>query len=422
MKLFSVIFTAAVLPLVPLQAQMLPTASPKDVGLSQERLDRIGAFLNDHIAKGDIVGAIALVARQGKVAYSQSFGMMDKEAKKPMAKDAIFRMFSMTKPMIAVTALTLYEQGKFSLMDPVSKYIPEFKDMKVAVVKTDPATGQKTFTTVPAEKPILVVDLFRHTWGQTNAGPRNEKGEAIFNRASIRDRSLAEGIPVMAKVPLVHQPEAYWDYSEGPDVIGRLIEIWSGKPLDVYVKEALTTPLHMVDTDWWVPADKWSRVATVYRGGGRGQGGPAVRESQAVQEQWIKSKPVYLEGSGGMVSTLTDYTRFAQMLLNGGELDGVRILSPKTVELMSSDLLGDIPYFAGPLPPGHGFGLTVAVDRGPAKTATIGTEGEYFWEGADGTDFFVDPKEKMIFVYMIQEPGGALMRDVKRIVYQSIVK
>jgi CubicO group peptidase (beta-lactamase class C family) len=421
MKLFLLIFTT-VYTLMPLGAQMLPTASPEAVGLSQERLDRIGTFLNEHIAKGEMVGSIALVARQGKVAYSKTFGMMDKESAKPMSKDAIFRMFSMTKPIVAVAALTLYEEGKFSLLDPVSKYIPEFAKMKVAGVKTDPATGQKTFSTVPAERPILVVDLFCHTWGQTNAGPKNEKGEAIFNRASVRDRTLAEAIPVIAAVPLVHQPGTVWDYSEGPDVVGRLIEILSGKPLDVYIREAVTKPLHMVDTDFYVPEEKWSRVATVYRGPGRGQGGAAVRESQAVQEQWIKTKPVYFEGSGGLVSTLTDYTRFAQMLLNGGELDGVRILSPKTVELMSSDLLGDIPYFAGPLLPGHGFGLTVAVDRGPAKTATIGTEGEYFWEGADGTDFFVDPNEKMIMVFMIQEPGGGFMRDVKRIVYQAIVK
>jgi CubicO group peptidase (beta-lactamase class C family) len=419
MKLFPLIFTAAALALTPLWAQMLPQTSPQELGLSQERLDRIRPVMEKYIANDEMAGSIALIARRGKVAYLQTFGMMDKETGKPMSKDAIFRLFSMTKPIVAVAALTLYEEGKFSLLDPVSKNIPAFANMKVAVVKTDPATGQRVFSTVPAERPILVVDLFRHTWGQNNAGPKNEKGEAIFNRASVRDRPLAEAIPLIAAVPLVHQPGTAFDYSEGPDVVGRLIEILSGKPLDVYIKEAVLKPLHMVDTDFYVPEEKWSRLATAYS---RGPDDKIVRQPQAAQEQYIKTKPVYFEGSGGLVSTLTDYTRFAQMLLNGGELDGVRILSPKTVELMSSDLLGDIPVAGGPILPGHGFGLTVAVNRGPAKTATIGSAGEFYWEGAAATDFFVDPKEKLIMVFMIQKNGGiSISREFKRLVYQTIV-
>jgi CubicO group peptidase (beta-lactamase class C family) len=419
MKLFPLIFTAAALALTPLWAQMLPQTSPQELGLSQERLDRIRPVMEKYIANDEMAGSIALIARRGKVAYLQTFGMMDKETGKPMSKDAIFRLFSMTKPIVAVAALTLYEEGKFSLLDPVSKYIPAFANMKVAVIKVDPATAQKVFSTVPAERPILVVDLFRHTWGQNNAGPKNEKGEAIFNRASVRDRPLAEAIPLIAAVPLVHQPGTAFDYSEGPDVVGRLIEILSGKPLDVYIKEAVLKPLHMVDTDFYVPEEKWSRLATAYS---RGPDDKIVRQPQAAQEQYIKTKPVYFEGSGGLVSTLTDYTRFAQMLLNGGELDGVRILSPKTVELMSSDLLGDIPVTGGPILPGHGFGLTVAVNRGPAKTATIGSAGEFYWEGAAATDFFVDPKEKLIMVFMIQKNGGiSISREFKRLVYQTIV-
>ena len=414
--------TSAVLALltgVSLSAQMLPMAPPQELGISQERLDRIKPVMEKYIADDQMSGSIALIARRGKVAYLQTFGMADKEAGKPMTKDAIFRLFSMTKPIVAVAALTLYEQGKFSFLDPVSKYIPEFTNMKVAVNKVDPATGKMAYSTVPAERPILIVDLFRHTWGQTNAGPKNEKGEAIFNRASIRDRSLAEAIPIMAAQPLVHQPGTAFDYSEGPDVVGRLIEIWSGKPLDAYIQETICKPLHMVDTDFWVPEAKWSRVAAVYA---RGPNDKIVRSPVATQEAYIKAKPVYFEGSGGMVSTLTDYTRFAQMLLNGGELDGARILSPKSIELMSSDLLGDIPVAGGPILPGYGFGLTVAVNRGPAKTATIGSAGEYYWEGADATDFFVDPKEKLIMVFMIQKPGGiAISREYKKLVYQSLI-
>jgi len=416
MKTFAVL---ALLAGVSLSAQMLPQASPQEVGLSQERLDRIRPMMEKYIADNEMAGSIALVARRGKVAYLQTFGMMDKEAGKPMSKDAIFRLFSMTKPIVAVAALTLYEQGKFSLLDPVSKYIPEFANMKVAVNKTDPVTGKRVYYTVPAERQITILDLFRHTWGQTNAGPKDEKGEQIFNRVSVRDRPLAEGIKAMAAAPLVHQPGAAFDYSPGPDVVGRLIEIFSGQPLDVYLQQTIFKPLHMVDTDFYVPEAKWNRLATAYS---RGPDDKIVRRPPAEQEAFIKTKPVYFEGSGGLVSTLTDYTRFAQMLLNGGELDGVRILSPKSIELMSSDLLGDIPVAGGPILPGYGFGLTVAVNRGPAKTATIGSAGEYYWEGAAATDFCVDPKEKLIMVFMIQKNGGiAISREFKRVVYQSIV-
>jgi CubicO group peptidase (beta-lactamase class C family) len=315
----------------------------------------------------------------------------------------------MTKPIVTVAALTLYEEGKFSMLDPVSKFIPEFAKMNVMT-----KTGL-----VPAERPITVMDLMRHTWGQNNAGPKDPNGVPVFSRSDARHQTLEEGIRTMAAAPLVHQPGTGFDYSPGPDVVGRLIEIWSGKPLDVYLDETIFKPLHMPDTGFWVPEAKWSRIAALYEGGPHGE---IVKVTDEDQEKY-KQKPSFLSGSGGLASTATDYLRFAQMLLNGGELDGARILSPKSIDLMSSDLLGTLPIYGGPVVPGYGFGLTVAVNRGPQATASIGSAGEYYWEGAASSLFFVDPKEKLLTVYMIQKRRGiAISREYKRMVYQTIVQ
>ncbi len=390
-------------------AQLLPTVAPEQVGLSKERIARIKPVQEKYVADGQLAGGVMLIARRGKVAYFDTFGKMDQNGAKPMPKDAIFRLYSMTKPIIATAALTLYEEGKFSLLDPVSKYIPEFA--RARVVAGD--------TTVPAEKPITVMDLMRHTWGQNNEGPRDAKGELIFPKLKIKEHNLEEGVRLMASAPLVHQPQSGFDYSPGPDVIGRLIEIWSGKPLDVYLEERIFKPLHMVDTGFWVPESKWDRIATLYDAGPNGQ---IVRATDEAQEGY-KKKPIFLSGAGGLAGTTTDYLRFAQMLLNGGELDGVRILSPKTVDLMSSDLLGSLPIYGGPMVPGYGFGLTVAVNRGPQATASVGSAAEYYWEGAASSIFFIDPKEKLITVYMIQKRRGvSISREYKRMVYQTIVQ
>jgi CubicO group peptidase (beta-lactamase class C family) len=421
MRLFSTILlgTATVLaPLAPLWAQMLPQAKPEEVGMSPERLDRIRPVMESYIAQNQMAGSIALIARRGKVAYLETFGMMDKENGKPMSRDAIFRMASMTKPIITVAALTLYEQGKYSMLDPVSKYLPDFAKMKVVAENAE---------TVPANRQITVLDLFRHTSGINNLGPKDEKGEYIFTKLDIFGHTLEDGIRLMASAPLMHQPGTVFDYSPGPDVVGRLIEVWSRQPLDVYLDQSVLRPLHMPDTGFWVPEAKWSRLATLYSTGPNGQ---IVRRPDAEQDL-PKEKPIYLEGAGGnphkpgggMFSTLNDYTRFAQMLLNGGQLGGVRILSPKTVDLMSADLLGDLPVLGGAVPPGYGFGLTVAVNRGPGPTASVGSAGEYYWEGGSGTDFFVDPKEKLLMVFLNQRGGGlGIARQFKRMVYQTVVQ
>jgi CubicO group peptidase (beta-lactamase class C family) len=324
----------------------------------------------------------------------------------------------MTKPILTVGLLTLYEEGKFSFLDPVSKYIPEFKDMKVQVDKTDPATGKHVYSLVPSERQITVLDLLRHTSGMNNQGPKDENGELTYRKLKNKAHTLADGIKMLATLPLVHQPATGFDYSPGPDVAGRLIEIFSGKPLDVYLEERVFKPLGMTEGGFYVPEAKWSRLAALYDAG---QDGTLVRATREIPEN-VKVKPIYMSGSNGMVASTMDYYRFAQMLLNGGELNGVRILSPKTVDLMRSDLLGDLPVYGGPMLPGHGFGLTVAVDRGPAKTASVGSAGEYYWEGGSGSDFFVDPKEQLTTVLMIQKRGSiAISRQYKRMVYDTIV-
>lgn len=409
MKGLAVVLISIAAVLAPAMAQMLPQAAPQEVGMSKERLDRIRPMMEKYIADNQMAGAIAVIARRGKIAYYETFGTMDKESNKPMAKDAIFRLASMTKPIVTVAALTLYEQGKFSWLDPVSKYLPEFTDMKVAVDKTD-ATGRRVQYTVPTERPITVLDLVRHTNG--------------IKEINIYDRNIADGIKLLAAQPLIHQPATVWNYSPGQDVLGRLIEVWSGKSLPAYLEESVLKPLHMVDAGFFLPEEKWNRLATLYNSGPNGEIVRAPAEAQEYANAGTTKKmPIFPRGAAGMLSSATDYTRFAQMLVSGGELDGVRILSPKTVELMGSDLLGDIPIGGGPMLPGYGFGLSVAVNRGPGRTATIGSAGEYYWEGAHASLFFVDPKEKLITVFMIQKSRGiAISREYKRMVYQAIVK
>jgi CubicO group peptidase (beta-lactamase class C family) len=414
-SLMSLLLLSAVA-IAPAAGQTLSQGSPAEAGISAERLARLKPLQEQYVKEGKLAGGTMLIARNGKIVYFDTFGAIDKDTGKPMPKDAIFRIYSMTKPIITVAALTLYEKGKFSLLDPVSKYIPEFANMKVAVDTTD-ANGKHSYSLVPAERPILIVDLFRHTSGMNNAGPKDEYGKAILPTLNIQEHNLEEGIKLLASAPLVHQPETGFDYSPGPDVIGRLIEIWSGEPLDQYLDEAIFKPLHMVDTGFWVPKEKWNRLTTLYDAGPTGE---VVKATDKAQDSY-KEKPIFESGAGGLASSTMDYARFAQMLLNGGELEGVRILSPKTVELMSSDMLGDLPVYGGPILPGYGFGLTVAVNRGPGKTDTIGSAGEYYWEGAASSIFFVDPKEKLITVYMIQKRRGvAISREYKRMVYAAL--
>ena len=298
--------------------------------------------------------------------------------------------------------------------------------MKVAVEKTDPFSGKRVLShTVPAERPITILDLLRHTSGLNYAGPRDEKGDLTYQRLGLNaaggtDFPLSEFVKRLASAPLVHQPGTVWDYSLSIDVLGRLVEVVSGKPLDQYFAERILTPLRMQDTGFYVPEQKWNRLVTLYNLNPDG----TIKRAPDADQEGAKKKPIVFMGGAGLMSTASDYARFVQMLVNGGQLDGMRILSPKTVDLMRADVLGDLPSINGLLPPpGYGFGLTFAVNRGVNRTAAIGSRGEYNWAGAAGTTFWIDPEERMVGVLMIQT-----MLDLgkgsqfKQLAYQSIVE
>ena len=370
----------------------LRMAKPEEAGLAPERLERIGQVMQKHIAENHIAGAIGLIARRGKIGYFEAWGMMDKENGKPMKKDAIFRIYSMTKAVTGVAIMMLYEEGKFALNDPVAKYLPEMGGLKVAIDKKDPATGTRSYEVVPAQREMTIRDLLRHTSGLDYQGPRDEKGDLMYPKLGVTrpDITIEEAVKRMGKAPLVHQPGTTWDYSLSIDVLGRLVEVASGQTLDKFFAERIFKPLAMVDTGFHVPEAKWDRFATLYTP----NPDKTIKRSTAPPQESYKQPATLLLGGAGLVSTTMDYARFVQMMLNGGELDGARILSRKTVELMSADHLGEMPREGALLPIGYGFGLTFAVNRGPGKNGNIGSEGEYYWGGAAGTRFWIDPKEQ----------------------------
>ncbi len=399
----------------------LRMAKPEEAGLAPERLERIGQVMQKHIAENHIAGAIGLIARRGKIGYFESWGMMDKENGKPMKKDAIFRIYSMTKAVTGVAIMMLYEEGKFALNDPVAKYLPEMGGLKVAIDKKDPATGTRSYEVVPAQREMTIRDLLRHTSGLDYQGPRDEKGDLMYPKLGVTrsDITIEEAVKRMGKAPLVHQPGTTWDYSLSIDVLGRLVEVASGKTLDKFFAERIFKPLAMVDTGFHVPEAKWDRFATLYTP----NPDKTIKRSTAPPQESYKQPATLLLGGAGLVSTTMDYARFVQMMLNGGELAGARILSRKTVELMSADHLGDMPREGALLPIGYGFGLTFAVNRGPGKNGNIGSEGEYYWGGAAGTRFWIDPKEQMIGVFMIQilpHTGLTYASEFRQLAYQAI--
>jgi CubicO group peptidase (beta-lactamase class C family) len=403
-----------------------PTVPPAQGALSMDRLARIGAWASKEIAQNRLAGGIGLIARRGKIAYFETYGMADKEAGRPMTKDTIFRIFSMTKAVTGVAVMMLYEEGKFALTDPVSRYLPEFASMKVAIEKPDPSSGKTVLShIVPAERPITILDLLRHTSGLNYTGPHDEKGDLVYQKAGLAptgppEGSLADFVKKLAQVPLVHQPGTIWDYSLSIDVLGRLVEVVSGQSLDQFFAERILNPLKMSDTAFFVPESKWGRLAALYTLNPDG----SIKRASDAEQQFGKRKPSVLMGGAGLTSTASDYVRFVQMLLNGGELDGVQILSPKTVELMRADVLGDLPKVAtaGLPPPGYGFGLTFAVNRGPAQTGSIVSRGEYNWGGAAGTSFWIDPQEQMVGVWMMQTMLDlAKGNRFQQLAYQAIV-
>jgi len=415
MRILLVICLAASL----LSGASLPTAPPEQAGFSAERLNRINNVMQEHISAGRLTGASGLIARNGKVVFRETWGDY-----KP---DTIVRMYSMTKAITGVAAMILSEEGKFALSDPVSKYLPEFSKMTVAEETFD-ASGKRTYRTVPAERPITVRDLFRHTSGLDYAGPKDENGEPAYKKLGVEGGNgwvnfdLAEAVKRLATAPLNHQPGTTFHYGMSIDVLGRLVEVLSGKPLDQFFEERIFRPLGMKDTAFFVPEEKWNRLAVLYTPKKGGVGG--VERSTSPAQDSFKKKPTLFLGGAGSVSTLDDYARFVTMLLNNGELEGVRILGRKSVELMRADHLGTLARVGGMPGEGYGFGLTFAVNLGPGKSPNVGSEGEYNWGGAAGTGFWIDPKEHMVGVFLVNVlPSNEVVAggQFKRMAYDALV-
>ncbi len=395
-----------------LVAGEIPRAEPAEVGLSQERLDRITRDLEGSVAEGRIAGVIGVLARKGRIAYWEKVGMADREAGKPMADDAIFRIYSMTKPIVGVALMTLYEEGKFSLRDPVKKFIPELGGLEVMI------DGKL----VPAKREMTVQDLMRHTSGMTYGVFGESAVDEMYNDADLLggNRDVAEFVTKLARLPLKHQPGSAWEYSVSVDVQGRLIEVLSGQDLAAALQERVFGPLEMRDTSFRISAEKAGRFAQVYQ---RSEDKQGIVPSPKSRSAGYYEDSRWYSGGGGLVSTARDYLRFCQMLLNGGVLDGQRILSRKTVDLMTLDHLPGAVSASSILRNGYGFGLDFAVHVDPVRSGLNGSVGEYNWSGLAGTAFWIDPAEELIGLYMIQALPprlGETWTRFKRMAYQAI--
>jgi CubicO group peptidase (beta-lactamase class C family) len=410
----------------PAWAQGLPKAqSPEEVGFSAARLKLLSARINEGVKAGELPGAVVLISRNGKIVLHEAYGFRDKDAKAPMKTDTIFRIASMTKPIVAVATLMLMEEGKLSLADPVSKYIPAFADTKVAVTKKND-DGTEEIALEPQIRPMTVQDLMRHTSGLTygSAESRNKVKQSYMDmKVMVPDQTNAEMVEKLAKLALLYQPGTHWEYSMAIDVLGRVVEVASGLTLDKFIEERITRPLKMVDSGFDAAPEKKDRSARPQKEGKKNEM-PVIPD--------ITLKTAWKSGGGGMVSTSADYARFAQMLANGGQLDGVRLLSRKSVELMTSNHLppdiqmGEDMHTFEALEPsarmGQGFGLTVAVRTDAGRNPLPGSVGDYYWGGAYGTYFWEDPHEHLYVIFMMQSqtarlPYRYLMRDM---VYQAL--
>ena len=398
---------------------LVAIAHPEQIGFSPERLKRITEVYQGYVDRGELPGAVIVIARDDKLAYAEAIGFQDREKKTAMKKDAIFRMASMTKPIISVAAMTLVEEGKIDLLAPVANYLPEFKDVKVGVEETDPVSGKTRLRLDEPHRAMTVQDLMRHTSGLVYGQFGNRLVHDAYREAKVGDRgqTLAEFVAKLAKLPLAHHPGEVWEYSMSVDVLGRIIEVVSGMELDRFVAERITKPLGMPATDVYVHEADLARLAEP-QSGADGRRPPLPD---------VSKKPRFLSGGGGIVSTAADYLRFAEMLLNGGGLGEARLLSPRTVRLMTSDALPPGIAFperalrtasdVAPRPAmGQGFGLGFAVRTDAGHNALPGSVGSFYWTGAWGTTFYVDPQEKLIAIQLIQVPlaEGAPYRHVFR--------
>lgn len=401
-------------------ADALPsTASAEAAGFSAARLQRLTYKFEADVRSGAIPGAVVLIVHNGKVAYFKTFGERDRAAKAPMQPDSIFRIASMTKPVTTVAALLLVEEGRLQLADPVSRYLPEFKQLQVGVEGTD-ARGERSLVLEPARREMTVQDLMRHTSGMTYGPFGDSLVQRAYRAANTMDdqQTNAEMIGKLSKLPLAYHPGAMFEYGMSTDVLGRIIEVISGQDLNQFILERIAKPLRLSNTGFLLDAAQASRLAEPQRDK---NAAPTILGYNPARP------PKWFSGGGGLLSTAEDYARFSQMLLNGGELDDVRILSRKSVELMTSNHLPpDIGYGAftlelgltAPLPQlGQGYGLGVGVRKEQGRSPVAGSIGDYFWGGATGPYFWIDPKEQLIAIMMLQE-----LNAQRRTYYRSVMR
>lgn len=405
------------LSLAPVRAQAPAQGSAEVQGFSADRLARIAPVMKAEVEKGTVPGAVTLIARNGKVVHFEATGFLDSAKTKPMPKNALFRGFSMTKPIVAVAALALIEQGRLNLRDPLSQYFPEFKEMKVFSEVQD-ERGRTSRVAVPAKRPILIWDLFRHTAGFTYAGSAPfPEITAAYEKTDVEslntDVSNEEFVKRLAAIPLAYEPGTRWEYSVSIDVLGLVVEKIVGKRLDLHLAETIFGPLGMKETSFQVRPDQADRLADAYDA------------DPLKADLWKLSRPTedpgkrYVHGGAGVLTTAEDYFRFAQMVLNGGVLDGTRILSRKSVAFMLSNHIQGL--IGSPLPttgPGYGFGLGWGVRLAEGGGYTPGSPGDAMWAGAGGTSFTVDPQEKVVGVIMTAGPST---RQHTRFLFKDLI-
>ena len=405
----------------------LPLVAPEQVGLSAARLDRVRKWMHGWVDSGRFAGMVTCVMRKGELAFAEVAGKADVARNKPMRPDTIFRIYSMTKPLTSTAIMMLYEEGRFQLDDPISKFIPTFKNQRVF------AGGSRgKIESVPAEREITFRDLLTHTSGLTYGFMESNPVDALYRDKEngvdfqTATSSLKELVERLAGFPLIAQPGKAWNYSVSTDVLGYLVEVISGQPFEVFLKDKVIKPLGMVDTDFHVPVDKHERLAANYSAGA---GGKLDLIDDPAKSRYLAPRRVN-SGGGGLVSTAADYLRFCRFMLNKGELDGARLLGRKTVELMTMNhLKGDMadmgmPRFSESTYFGTGFGLGFSVTIDPAKAQILGSPGEYAWGGAASTAFWIDPKEDMAVVLLAQlMPSSTypVRRELRVLTYQAIV-
>jgi CubicO group peptidase (beta-lactamase class C family) len=389
------------------QTPALPHAKPESLGLSPVRLQRMSDAFRREIDKGTLPGATVMVARRGQIGWFDALGQQSPAAAAPMAHNTVFRIFSMTKPIVSVGIMMLVEDGHFLLSDPVAKFIPEFADQKVGV------ENNGKLDLVPLKRPMTVQDLLRHTSGITYDHTGNGLVQQQYQQSRLRSRKItnAEHAALVASLPLMCQPGAEWNYSRSTDILGRIIEVVSGKSLSAFLTERILAPLQMAETAFHTAEENAGRLAEPFA--------TDPWTGEKVQLFNMLEKPTMESGGGGLVSTTMDYARFCQMLLAGGTLDGTRIIGRKTLQLMASNHLAPHVKVDSPLmPAGHGFGLGFAVRTDQGMAPFPGSVGQFFWSGMAGTFFFIDPAEELFTVFMMQGPG---QREYIRSVLRDLV-